>query len=177
MAMTIILWRFITGLFSLFLLSMAYLTVPIVTALKSTGSFETVMMFFYILFIYMALHFIVRAAVQQLTIYQWIVVTMIFMAYLVLILTTPYAVERIHVLFYSIHGVLYLKTLPEKLRGIKRYLAAGIITAAIGAADELLQIYVPGRFPAVSDVMLNTVSGMLGLVFASKVQSWKLKLP
>lgn len=69
-----------------------------------------------------------------------------------------------HVVGYALLGLAYLHALVP--RGVVRLRAAvfavGLATA-YGATDEIHQSFVPGRGPAVTDVLIDTVGASLGV--------------
>jgi len=57
------------------------------------------------------------------------------------------------------------------LRGSSRVRAA-LLALALSTTIELLQFYIPGRDPSVSDVLANTCGAVLGALIASSASSW-----
>ena len=68
-----------------------------------------------------------------------------------------------HVVGYALLGLAYLHALVP--RGAARLRAAAFavgLAAGYGATDEIHQSFIPGRGPAVTDVLIDTVGASLG---------------
>lgn len=72
-----------------------------------------------------------------------------------------------HVVEFSVLGALLAWALPVRHAWLRRGLAWGL-TTAYGAIDEWHQSWVPGRFPSVFDVVVDSSSGLVG-VAASEI--------
>jgi len=46
-----------------------------------------------------------------------------------------------------------------------------VVAAAVSALTELSQLFSPGRFPSITDVILNTSGALLGVAFAVAVRN------
>lgn len=83
---------------------------------------------------------------------------------------TPSTLQKsLHVVFYAGLACLWVWTIraPAAIR-----LGAGFcIAVATGALLEWLQIYVPGRFGSLLDVIINTVGALVGVAVGRKVVS------
>jgi VanZ family protein len=71
-----------------------------------------------------------------------------------------------HVGEYFILGILVF-SLIKKLEVKKSAVVASFICFFYAITDELHQIFVPGRGPAVSDVLLDFVSSIAGILIAN----------
>ena len=73
--------------------------------------------------------------------------------------------EKLHFIEYGVLAYLLHKALKLDCSGIKLYFFAFILTALFGLGDEGIQHLLPNRFYQTSDVILNSVSGALGLIW------------
>ncbi|WP_405240429.1 VanZ family protein [Lentisalinibacter orientalis] len=80
---------------------------------------------------------------------------------------TPTALQKLmHLLLYALLAFLWAWTL-EALESVRvRFAVAAVLAASFGAAMELAQTYVPGRFGTLADVLLNGAGALLGLLLA-----------
>ncbi|WP_405234385.1 VanZ family protein [Lentisalinibacter salinarum] len=80
---------------------------------------------------------------------------------------TPTPVQKLmHLLLYALLAFLLAWTL-EAVNPVRiRFLAAAVLAASFGAAMELAQTYVPGRFGTLVDALLNGAGAALGLFIA-----------
>ena len=68
-----------------------------------------------------------------------------------------------HFLGYALLGASYLRGLAWRRRPAGREMAFAILLALLYAtSDEIHQIFTPGRTPAVTDVLLDTVGASVG---------------
>jgi hypothetical protein len=108
---------------------------------------------------------------------------LIFASYLALLLfALPIVAEKMHLLEYGFLSYLALRavqgaqgkigTVPEASKGplwglshfsSKQSLYVVLIVIIVGSLDELIQGFTPGRYCELRDVILNIVSGILGL--------------
>jgi VanZ family protein len=70
-----------------------------------------------------------------------------------------------HVIEFGILGALLNWALPVRRNWLRRG-AAWALASAYGGVDEWHQSWVPGRYPSVEDVAVDSVSGLAG-AFAS----------
>ena len=80
---------------------------------------------------------------------------------------TPSIVQKtLHVLLYAVLCAAWFASLntieSERARGM----VAVVVTVGYGALLEWLQTFVPGRFGSLTDVILNTIGAVVGLVVA-----------
>ncbi len=88
----------------------------------------------------------------------------LFTSYLaILVFATPIVTEKMHLLEYGFLSYLALRAVKEVKSSNKRYLYVILIIILVGYCDELIQKFTPGRFYELRDVVLNTISGILGL--------------
>ncbi|MCC7263635.1 MAG: VanZ family protein [Candidatus Latescibacteria bacterium] len=72
--------------------------------------------------------------------------------------------ERLHLVEYGLVSYLLLRALSLDLPAPRAYIVALLLTALVGAGDELIQWVLPERVFEMKDVQLNLVSGILGLL-------------
>lgn len=90
-------------------------------------------------------------------------------------------IEATHLLEYGLLSVLIIYALAgEKHRPfpINLYYKAALITLLIGIADEIHQGSLPNRVFDVNDILINAISGVLGLFFLwgmNDIQNRKLE--
>ena len=80
------------------------------------------------------------------------------------LVTIPYPEEKIHFIEYGILAYLIFRALRLDHGAWAAYAGAFALTAALGWGDEGLQHLLPNRYYQTSDVVLNAVSGLLGLM-------------
>lgn len=73
--------------------------------------------------------------------------------------------ELAHVVMYGVLGLLVVRALRHGARGTApvRLLLAWPVLALFGALDEWHQRFIPGRYPSVSDGVLDAIGAALGL--------------
>jgi VanZ family protein len=79
-----------------------------------------------------------------------------------------------HLTEYAVLGVLAFRAWHLSLQGPRGRLAAlalGLVVAVAGV-DELRQTFIPSRTGALSDVVLDSMGGALGLVLVVALQRW-----
>ena len=82
-----------------------------------------------------------------------------------------------HSMGYAFLGVLVVRALAGGLPvriGLTTVLAAAALTTAYGASDELHQLFVPGRFADVNDLLADAIGGAAG---ASACWLWGIISP
>jgi len=75
-----------------------------------------------------------------------------------------YPAERLHLIEYGLLGWMLFRALRLDLSGGRAYVVALVLTVLVGVGDESIQWILPQRFFEVKDVVLNAVSGVLGLL-------------
>lgn len=71
--------------------------------------------------------------------------------------------ERIHLVQYGVLAYLVFQALIVDLSRQQSFGLAFLVTLGLGWGDEIIQSFAPGRFYDNKDVILNGVSGILGL--------------
>ena len=82
-----------------------------------------------------------------------------------------YVRKTAHVTEYAILGVLLLRAwrLVKLARPGRAELAAWLAATAYAATDEFHQVFVPGRTPKVTDVLLDSCGAALGVALLAWV--------
>ena len=73
-------------------------------------------------------------------------------------------IERIHFIEYGLLGLLVFRALRHNIKDTSLYLWSGIIVFCLGFLDEGIQYVLPNRVYQISDVVVNGVAGILGLL-------------
>ena len=85
-----------------------------------------------------------------------------------LVSATPTPLQKLlHVLAYAVLAFLCMWTLDEIESRPIRITAALAITIVTGALLQLYQVFVPGRFGTVTDVILNAIGAIFGVLGAA----------
>ena len=100
----------------------------------------------------------------------------------ILFVYSEYPAERLHLVQYGLMSFLLLRALRLEVSGNGAYLGAFALTAFFGIGDEVIQWILPHRFFQIEDVLLNTISGGLGLlvtrlVFGPEFVGGSLNIP
>ena len=83
-----------------------------------------------------------------------------------------------HLTEYAILGWLFWRILRRPTKGDARpwrwreALGAVLLVAAYASTDEIHQIFVPHRQPAVHDVLIDTSGAVLGMILVRLVWGW-----
>ena len=77
--------------------------------------------------------------------------------------------NRIHFFQYFPLGILALEALRFRIHGRAIYIWAFLLVSSIGLGDECIQGLLPNRYFDAKDVMLNSLAGLLALVFVGFV--------
>ena len=73
-----------------------------------------------------------------------------------------------HFTVFSVLGILVMNALRRS--GVNRFISVAVIFCmAIAASDEIHQIFVPGRGPSISDVLLNCIGMGFGILIYLKL--------
>ncbi len=74
--------------------------------------------------------------------------------------------EKIHLIQYGFLAFLIWRALHHNGAGhaLRPYILAFLLTSFLGWVDEIIQPFLPDRYYQTSDVLLNAVSGVLGLL-------------
>ena len=86
------------------------------------------------------------------------------------LIKVQYPEEKIHLIEYGILAFFSYKALSFDLNKPKAFLVAYLLTSFFGFMDEVIQHILPNRFYQNEDVLLNSLSGLLGLFFTFVIQ-------
>lgn len=79
--------------------------------------------------------------------------------------------ERVHLVLYSLVGVAWLRATLRTFPSLPRaYLAAALLGVACGWGDEIVQGWLPNRRFDERDILVNSLSVLLGLYAAAALQ-------
>lgn len=80
-----------------------------------------------------------------------------------------------HALGYGLLALSYLHALKGDRKNLNArwFIAAWVIATLYSATDEFHQSFTPGRHPAVTDVMIDSVGALVALALASKFYKQK----
>ena len=92
-------------------------------------------------------------------------------AFLWAVAKTPPIVQNImHVVLYGLLSVLWVWTLAvDQLNRTRPWASAVIIVIAFGAGLEVCQLFVPGRFASILDVLSNSIGALVGVFVAGRL--------
>lgn len=94
--------------------------------------------------------------------YLWLLgISGVFIAYTIQLRRNPE--EAVHFVQYGFLAILVYRALTHRIADKGIYIAALLITAAIGIVDETLQWLTPNRVWGLSDIWINTVAATLAL--------------
>jgi VanZ family protein len=71
-----------------------------------------------------------------------------------------------NLLVYMPFGLLLMRTIDNRCSSVHKILLATLASALLSLALEYLQTHLPGRVPSVFDLVLNTLGGFIGALFA-----------
>lgn len=89
-----------------------------------------------------------------------------------------YVRKTAHVTEYAILGILAVRALRHvrRLPARQLWIAAWLFATIYAASDEFHQIFVPGRTPKVTDVMLDSVGAIIGIGAAALLKKRRARL-
>lgn len=143
---------------------------PIIPSLLLGQYFNIVTNTFIGVIIMAMLIIVVKRNIRRAGPVSYIFMTAVFGSYAaILLFATPIIVEKLHLLEYGFLAYLALRA----VRGLRfrffinsearQSLCAILIVIIVGCCDELIQKFTPGRYCQLSDIILNIISGILGL--------------
>ncbi len=100
----------------------------------------------------------------------YVLLLIVLSGYVYGLTTITYPEEKIHFVEYGILAYLVFRALRLDHGAWTAYAGAFALTAALGWADEGIQHLLPNRYYQTSDVALNAVSGLLGLILVYAFQ-------
>ncbi len=96
--------------------------------------------------------------------FGYVLLLLILSGYAYGLATIPHPEEKIHFIEYGILAYLVFRALRLDYGAWAAYAGALALTTALGWVDEGIQHLLPNRYYQTSDVVLNAVSGLLGLL-------------
>lgn len=142
--------------------STLYVVRPICEFLKKNTPFNAIVNFgMVILFAALIFIFLKRVHIQRKSTYLLLSVSLVMYVAALRWLQIPE--ERIHLLEYGFLAFLIYRAVILDWRSPQAYIAAFILTALLGWGDEGIQHLLPNRYYQVKDVLLNALSGGMGL--------------
>jgi VanZ family protein len=91
-------------------------------------------------------------------------------AFIFLVAATPTLLQKtLHVCFYGTLALLWVFTVREAWGPTARLAGPFTIAVSYGAIMEVLQLFIPGRFATLYDVMLNALGATVGILVASRL--------
>lgn len=80
-----------------------------------------------------------------------------------------------HIFIYFVLGLLMLNAAKDAVLSNKRAILLSVLFVMLYAiSDEIHQVFVPGRGPQVTDVLIDTVAGAVGILIYYFVGKTKL---
>ncbi len=77
----------------------------------------------------------------------------------------PFIKNLMHVPMYAILTILWMQILKQYDRGgTKRIVLVFFLSSAFGILNELIQLAIPGRYATISDITLNTIGMVCGIM-------------
>ena len=95
---------------------------------------------------------------------SFVLLALVLSAYLYGLIVISYPEEKIHFVEYGILAYLIYRALSLDTSKVLTYTGAFLLTSAFGWIDEGIQHILPNRYYQNADVLLNSVSGLLGLI-------------
>ena len=105
--------------------------------------------------------------------FGYVLLLLVASGYLYGLVTIPHPEEKIHFVEYGFLAYLVFRALRLDHGAWAAYAGAFALTAALGWVDEGIQHLLPNRYYQTSDVILNAVSGLLGLLLVYAFQRTK----
>jgi len=142
--------------------STLYIVRPICEFLKEKLPFDlSINLLLGLLFICLAFLFY-KKKITRPSSYILFVLTLIF--YIYFFSKIEYPEEKIHFAEYGFLAYLIYNALRIDMKKGLAFLGAFLLTSGFGWGDEGIQYLLPNRYYQMSDVLLNSLSGFLGLV-------------
>lgn len=80
-----------------------------------------------------------------------------------------------HMTEYAILGILFLGAIYMHERR-KTILYSWMATVVYAATDEIHQLFVPGRDGKITDVIIDSIGAILGIIFVYMVINWRRRI-
>jgi glycopeptide antibiotics resistance protein len=86
----------------------------------------------------------------------------------------PTIQNLLHIPMYFVLSVFWLQIFPKlKFGKWKRYCLVLLVAGVFGIINEVIQTAVPGRYAGVTDILLNLVGSVGGMIFFGLVEKSK----
>ena len=103
-------------------------------------------------------------AKNKITWKQWFLTLIVFCLYGYGLKVLNIPEERIHLLEYGLLSYLVFKMYRSEQPPLSLYWQSFLTVSFLGTLDEIIQYFIPSRVGDVRDIILNIISGLLGLV-------------
>jgi len=154
-------WLHVFGLVSL-IYSTLYIVRPICTFLKVSTPFPLLInILCIVLLISLMIGFWRKIRITKLS--SYFILSMVLCAYIYGLIILPYPEEKIHFIEYGFLAYLVFKAIRIDVQKPVAYGYAFILVLIVGWVDEGIQYLLPNRYYQTEDVILNSISGALGL--------------
>lgn len=89
----------------------------------------------------------------------------------------PTVQNLLHIPVYAILSILFLQvTKNYQLEGWKKIALVFICAGGFGVLNEVVQIFIPGRYAGLTDMGLNFIGAILGVFIYTSVEKSKLDM-
>jgi hypothetical protein len=154
-------WLYVLGWVGI-IYSTLYIVRPICTFLKETTPFALLVNILCGIVILSVLTVLWRKA-GALKFSSYFILAVVLIGYGYGLAAIAFPEEKIHFIEYGMLAYLIYKALRLDVRDSKAYVLTFLLVSALGWIDEGIQHILPNRYYQIEDVILNSVSGVLGL--------------
>lgn len=167
-------WLYVFGLVSL-IYSTLYIVRPVCAFLKATTPFPLLInTLCVVLLIFLVIGVWVKTRITKLS--SYFILGMVLFGYIYGITVIQYPEEKIHLIEYGFLAYLAVKAIRVDVQKPIAYGYAFLLVSIFGWIDEGIQYVLPNRYYQIEDVILNSISGALGLALVFIVQREQSKL-
>lgn len=85
----------------------------------------------------------------------------------------PNLQNLIHIPAFALLSYLWAQTQKKRSVGNIHFFSA-FITILFGCIDELHQMFVPGRYASLVDILLNTTGAIIGIILFKTCERWSV---
>jgi VanZ family protein len=154
-------WLYVLGFVGL-IYSTLYIVRPICTYLKAATPFSLLVnILCIVVLILLGIGIGMKIRIQKLS--SYVILSMVLLVYIYGLAVLQYPEEKIHLIEYGFLAYLVIKAIRVDVSKPIAYGYAFILVSVIGWIDEGIQYLLPNRYYQIEDVILNSVSGALGL--------------
>ena len=172
--MKAILLRTFALAYTVFVLSMTYLILPLEAYLKKKGSYKFAIRTLCYLFLAGILYLIWKRR-HILTPIRIVCTLVVIALYVVHYLRVSFEIERAHLVEYSLLAIILNRALALRFSKLRNLVDTALISILIGCLDEFIQRFIPGREGTIGDVYLGAISSILGLALTLIFQNNSIK--